>query len=264
MRTHRIERTFKELKKRHQKAFVVFLTAGDPSLKTTFALASRAHKIGVDLIEIGVPFSDPIADGPVIQGSSYRALCRGVALPAIFTLVRKIRQKTPVPLVLMTYYNPIFCYGLERFVRDAVMSGVDGVIVPDLPPEEAGPLLKITRKKGLSVIFLAAPTSSSDRLIKIAKVSKGFIYFVSLSGVTGSAKGVASSLDHHVAFMRRITDKPVCIGFGVKTPQEAKRAAATGDGVIVGSAVVDSLNRFGAKKTFTLIRRLARAVKGKA
>jgi tryptophan synthase alpha chain len=189
-----------------------------------------------------VPFTDPLADGPTIQRAAERALEAGVTLRKVIGLVRQLRQETQVPLVLMTYYNPVFKYGVEGFVRDAVDAGVDGLIIPDLPPDEAGDLMGCTDHDALAIIFLLAPTSTPQRIKKIAHVSRGFIYYVSMTGITGSRLALDASLQTSMESVRRTTRKPVAVGFGISTPEEAGTVARFADGVIVGSAIVRRLH----------------------
>jgi tryptophan synthase alpha chain len=185
-----------------------------------------------------VPFSDPLADGPTIQKAAQRALSEGVTLHRVIDLVADVRKRTQTPIVLMTYYNPIFKYGEERFVRDASAAGVDGIIVPDLPPDEAGSILSFSRKSDFDIIFLVAPTSTEERSERVARSSRGFIYYVSITGITGSKLSMDSSIMSHVSKIRSISGKPVAVGFGISTPEEAAEVAAFADGVIVGSAIV--------------------------
>ena len=234
----RIESKWKDLKKKNSKAFIPFVTAGDPSLMDTYELVLELEKQGADIVELGIPFSDPIADGPVIQASSHRAIEKGVNLNKIFHLVKDLRKKTDIPIVFLSYYNPVFHYGLQRFVEDATQSGVDGVIVADLPPEEAKEIKIFSLKKGLDTIFLAAPTSSTERLHKIVEASTGFIYCVSVAGVTGVRNSLAQSLKKRVEDIKKLTDKPVAVGFGVSNTKTAQWVASFADGVIVGSAIV--------------------------
>jgi tryptophan synthase alpha chain len=264
---NRIENKWKELKRKGLKAFIAFVTAGDPSLEETYKLVLEMEKQGADIVELGIPFSDPIADGPVIQTSSQRALEKGVNLNKIFHLVKELRKKTDVPLVFLSYYNPIFHYGVERFVEDAVQSGVDGVIVADLPPEEAQEIKIFSFKEGLDTIFLAAPTSSTERLHKVAEASTGFIYCVSVAGVTGVRNSLAQSLKQRVESIKKITDKPVAVGFGVSSTKTAEWVASFADGVIVGSAIVkvvqDNLkNKEMVNKVGKLAKNLAIAIHG--
>lgn len=239
---NRIEKTFRRLRGMNRRAFIPYIMAGDPSLEKTKELVFLLEESGADLIELGVPFTDPLADGPTIQRAAERALKGGVALKDVMALVKDLRPGSDIPLVLMTYYNPVFRYGEERFIKYAKDAGVDGVIIPDLPPEEAGGLLRLSRKADIAVIFLLAPTSTEDRIRKIAGASRGFIYYVSMTGITGSQLLLDGSIEKSVDHIRRITDKPVAIGFGVSTPEEATAVAGISDGVIVGSAIVKKIN----------------------
>jgi len=235
---NRIDKTFRDLRKKEKKAFIPYITAGDPDLKTTYKIAMELIKNGADLIEFGIPFSDPLADGPTIQAASERALKRSIDIKSILKMIDLLRKKTEVPFVFMTYYNPVYQYGIRKFILDSKQSGIDGVIIPDLPPEEAGELLKHAGKNAFAVIFLVAPTSTPDRLKIIAKKSKGFIYYVSLTGVTGARKKLASDIADHLRKIKQITEKPVCVGFGVSNPKQAKLVASFADGVIIGSALI--------------------------
>ena len=237
---NRIQKKFSELKKQKKKALIFFLTAGDPNLKKTEELVLEFEKQGADLIEIGVPFSDPLADGPIIQASSYRALKKGTNTEKILSLVKRLRQKSEIPLLLMTYLNPIFHYGLERFAKKAKACGVDGLIVPDLPPEEGRDLERLTRRLGIDLVYLLAPTSVKKRQKMIVSASRGFVYFVSLTGVTGSQSAGAHSIRGVLGSARRMAKIPVCAGFGIRTPKDAKNMAAISDGVIIGSAAVQA------------------------
>lgn len=235
---NRIDRRFKELGRRGQKAFIAYITAGDPDLATTAKLVPALETAGVDIIELGIPFSDPLADGPVIQAASQRALRKGTDLKKVFAMVELIRIRTTIPIVFMTYFNPVLKYGLRRFVETCTEVGVDGVIIPDLPVDEAGELGALGKKAGLATIFLAAPTSTPDRLRRIARRSTGFIYYVSLTGVTGARRELPEEVWSQVARLKSMTDKPVAVGFGVSDPAQARKVAAHADGVIVGSAIV--------------------------
>jgi tryptophan synthase alpha chain len=262
---NRIEKTFNKLKAGKKKALVIYIMAGDPNLDTTERLVLELESAGADLIELGVPFSDPLADGPVLQRSAERALKHKASLTAILALVARLRERTDVPLILMTYENPVHKYGERRFVEDAVKAGVDGVIVPDLPMEEAGPLHNHCKRHGLDLIFLAAPTSPAARLKKIADISRGFIYYVSLTGITGAQLRDLTDVRTHVAMLKNYTDKPVVVGFGISTPDQARRVAEIADGVIVGSAVVKIIEEqagspAGSAKVLELVRALKDAV----
>ncbi|NIP99214.1 MAG: tryptophan synthase subunit alpha [Nitrospinaceae bacterium] len=229
---------FDWLKSKSEKALVAFITAGDPDLDATRELFAVIEEGGADIIELGVPFSDPLADGPVIQASSQRSLKSGTTLKKIVQLVRDIRQKSQLPIVLMTSYNPVFVYGQEAFAKDAAEAGVDGVIIPDLPPEEAEEFDALAKAKGLDVIYLLAPTSTPERIEMIGAKSRGFIYYVSLTGVTGVRQSLAQGVAEKVARIKQSTALPVLIGFGISGPEQAKAAADCSDGVIVGSALV--------------------------
>jgi len=257
-----IDRKFKELKKNKKKAFIAFITAGDPNLSTTKRLILGLQDSGVDLVELGVPFSDPLADGPTIQASSARALKSKVTLKGIIKMVASMKKQVKIPLVFMTYYNPIFSYGLKAFVKDAKAAGVSGVIVPDMPCEESHQLCSIARRHNFSVIFLAAPTSTRPRLIKISKLSKGFIYFVSLTGVTGARSKLPNDLIKNIKRLKNLTKKPVCVGFGVSDTTQAKRIAKISDGVIVGSAIIKLIEKRNFKRVYNFIKRLGEAIHG--
>jgi tryptophan synthase alpha chain len=235
----RIKTTFNRLKKKNETALIPYIMAGDPDLATTKALILEMEKAGCDIIELGAPFSDPLADGPTIQKAAIRSLKNHTSVVDVLGLVADIRKESKIPLIVMTYYNLIFKYGEERFVNDAVAAGLDGIILPDLPPEEAGTLIPLAKKEGLDTIFLLAPTSTDERIKLICKVSQGFVYYVSLTGVTGARAGVQSSVQGSLQKIKQVTDKPVAVGFGISTPDQAAQVAHWGaDGVIVGSALV--------------------------
>jgi len=241
---NRIDKTFKNLASEGSKAFIPFITAGDPTLNITHSLILKLESAGADVIELGVPFSDPIADGPSIQKASLRALENNTSLKDIIGMVKNLRKDTQVPIVLMGYYNPVYKYGVERFVVDAVKSGVDGVIIADLPPEEASELTNPAKEHGLATIFLIAPTSTPDRVKLIAEASTGYIYCVSTTGVTGAREKVSDTLAPMVKLIREYTDKPISVGFGVSTPDQAKEVAKMADGVIIGSAIVNLIEKY--------------------
>jgi len=238
---NRINKKFIELKEKGRKAFIAFITAGYPDLATTAKLVLELERRGVDIIELGVPFSDPLADGPVIQEASLYSLKKGTNLVKILDLVKSLRKETDLPICLMSYYNPIFCLGDERFVDNAVAAGVDGVIIPDLPPEEAREFICYANKKGLANICFLAPTSSQERIKAISKIARGFIYYVSLTGVTGSRKNLAADLRSNLAKIRRVARIPVCVGFGISNPEQLKQVQKICDGGIIGSAIVNKI-----------------------
>jgi len=237
-----IEKTFRELKKKGRKAFIPYIMAGEPSLEKTGEIIFMFEECGADIVELGVPFTDPLADGPVIQRASERALERGITLKGVLPFIKELRKRTLIPLVLMTYYNPVFKYGEEDFVKDARDAGVDGVIIPDLPPDEAGSFIKLSRKAFLDTVFLLAPTSTTERIKKVARASRGFIYYVSITGITGSRLLLDGSLESSILEIRKYTDKPIAVGFGVSSPEEAAVVSKASDGVIVGSAIVKRIN----------------------
>ncbi len=234
----KIALAFRQLKKTGKKALIPYIMSGDPTLNDTRRFVSELQESGADIIELGVPFTDPLADGPAIQRASERALAQGVTLRKVLALVREIRQDTEIPLILMTYYNPVFKYGIEAFVRDAATIGVDGIIIPDLIPDEAGDFISSARKYRLDTIFLLAPTSTEERIKKVAKASTGFIYYVSLTGITGSQLFIDNPMKENLSLIKKICRAPVAVGFGISGPNEASAVAELADGVIVGSAIV--------------------------
>jgi tryptophan synthase alpha chain len=233
----RIESTFKKLKGKGRAALIPFIVAGDPDLETTEALVLKMTESGADLIELGIPFSDPLADGPTIQAASQRALQKGIRLKDLFRLAEVLQGKAS-PLVLMTYFNPVLRFGLKAFAQHCKQNGVEGVIIPDLPPEEAMPWVQEARACDLDTIFLVAPTSTPERTRLISGRSRGFIYYVSVTGVTGAREHLPNELETAVRRIKEYGEKPVAVGFGVSTPAQAKRIASVADGVIVGSAIV--------------------------
>jgi len=240
---NRIEKKFKELKKKRKKAFVVFITAGYPDLKTTKRLVFEIEKQGADIIELGMPFSDPLADGPTIQAASEYALKKKINLQKVLDLIADIRRQSQIPLALMTYYNPVFRFGEARFIEAAKRVGLDGVIIPDLPPEEAGGLIRDAKKNQVSTIFFLAPTSTKERIKFISKNTSGFIYYVSLTGVTGARESLAKDLFKKIGLIKRYTNKPICVGFGISKPEHVRALSKTADGVIVGSAVIKEIGK---------------------
>ncbi len=233
---------FQSLRDRHQCALIPFITAGDPDLVTTAAALKTLDAAGADLIELGVPYSDPLADGPVIQAAATRALARGVKLDDVVQMVAEISPQIKAPIILFTYYNPILNKGIRAFLTQIAAAGVKGLVVPDLPLEEAEELLIPAAEIGIEVILLVAPTSSQERIVAIAAKSQGFIYLVSVTGVTGVRGGLDDRVGDILANIRKITDKPIAIGFGISAPEHAKQVQEWGaDGVIVGSAMVKRL-----------------------
>ena len=233
-----ITRLFDRLRRDGEKGLIGYLTAGDPSLERTPALVSALVRGGVDLIELGVPFSDPIADGPVIQRASERALRAGATLRGVLDCAARIRRDSEVPLLLFTYLNPVLRYGLEALAQDAVKAGINGVLLTDLTVEEAPAHIEVLRRHGLDTVFLAAPTSTEARLRQIAACSSGFVYLVSRTGVTGERNSLSDAVAPLAAAVRRVTDLPLAVGFGISSPEQAAATAAVSEAVVVGSAFV--------------------------
>jgi tryptophan synthase alpha chain len=238
----RIATTFRRLKKDGEKAFIPYIMSGDPSLERTKEIVLLFEKCGADIVELGVPFSDPLADGPTIQRASERALQNNVTLKKVISFVKDLRTVTQIPIVLMTYYNPVFKYNENDFIKDAKEAGVDGVIIPDLPPDEAEHFIKLSKEASIDTIFLLAPTSTDDRIKRVTKASSGFIYYVSITGITGASLLLDGSMETLISRIRGFTKKPIAVGFGVSTPEEASAVAKVSDGVIIGSAIVKKIN----------------------
>lgn len=238
-----------ELRSAGKKGLIPFITAGDPDLAGTVEIARRMARAGADIIELGVPFSDPLADGPVIQQASWRALASGATLPRILEAVREIRKDCSLPLILMGYCNPIYKYGIRRFSRDASEVGVNGLIVPDLPHEESGPLREVALEAGLDLIPLVAPTTTDRRLEKITAAARGFIYCVSVTGVTGARVKIETDIAGFTDRVRRHTSLPLAVGFGIAGPEQAARVARHCDAVVVGSAIVKIIAECGTTST---------------
>jgi tryptophan synthase alpha chain len=263
---NRIDEKFAALKKRKEAALIPFVTAGDPRIKTTLKILRALEAAGADLIELGVPFSDPMADGATIQRSSERALGGGTSLPDVLRLLREFRRGSELPVILFGYYNPVFHYGAAKFARDAAAAGADGVLCVDLPPEESGELGRAAARVGLYPIFLLAPTSDAGRIKLVARMGRGFIYYVSVAGVTGARRALEGELKSRVARIRRHSRLPIGVGFGVSTPKQAARIASFADAVVVGSALIDVIERAGkngrkAAAAGAFLSRLKRAMR---
>ena len=264
---NRVDKKFRELKKNKRKAFIAYITAGDPSLDMTKRIVLALEGAGVDIIELGVPFSDPIADGPTIQAASHRALAGGVTLEKIFLMMGTLRKATRIPVAFMTYYNPVLKYGVEKFVKSCKYNGVDGVIIPDLPYEEAKDLIRCAKREKVATVFLAAPTSTRKRIKDIVKSSTGFIYYVSLTGVTGTRRKLPPEVASNVRTIKSMTRKPVAVGFGISSSGQARDIARIADGVIVGSAIVKIIadnqknNRALISKVSNFTKNLTRAIR---
>ena len=243
----RIDKVFRRLRAKGEKALIPFITAGDPDLATTRALALTIADRGADLLELGIPFSDPLADGPTIQASSTRAVQGGVHLADVLKLAGELRRETDIPLILMGYYNPILQYGLERTAQEAAAMGVDGFIIPDLPPEEAGPWRAAAAQAGVAAIFLAAPTSGAARIIKMGRLTRGFLYYVSVTGITGARTELPPDLVAALKEVRSLVKCPLAVGFGISTPEQVANLAPYVDGVVVGSAIVQRVAKVKEK-----------------
>ncbi len=238
----RIDLRFKQLRDANRAALITFITAGDPDNETSFEILRGLPAAGADIIELGVPFSDPMADGPTIQAASLRALKAGASLRRTLDLVRRFRQSDKsTPVILMGYYNPVYRYGVAKFVPDALAAGVDGVIIVDLPPEEETELCLPAIRAGLDFIYLTAPTTDDNRLPAVLANTRGFVYYVSITGITGAASADAASLEAAVTRIRRHTSLPVAIGFGIRTAEHVAAVAAIADGAVVGSAIVERI-----------------------
>lgn len=239
--TSRIQDRFRDLRERGAKGLVAYLTAGDPSLEDTGKLLSALDRGGADLIELGVPFSDPLADGPVIQRASERALKAGTTLKKILGALPRWRETVHVPMILFSYYNPVLRYGLEEFARDAARAGADGALVVDMTPEESGPYVRAMREHNLDTVFLASPTSTDRRLQLVAQASTGFLYLISRTGTTGERSDISTSLRPLVKRARKFTKLPLAVGFGVSNPAQVREVQAVADAAVVGSALVHAI-----------------------
>jgi len=258
----RIDDTFARLKAEGRSAFVTYVMAGDPDFDGSLEIVRGLPGAGVDVIELGLPFTDPMADGPTIQLAGQRALAAGMTLKRTLELARRFRETDDTtPIVLMGYYNPIFSHGVDAFIADALAAGIDGLIVVDLPPEEDAELCIPANEAGLNFIRLATPTTDARRLPKVLQNTSGFLYYVSITGITGAAAADAAAIAPEVARIRAASDIPVCVGFGIRTPDSAARIAAVADGVVVGSAIVDLIGRGRpASEVLDFVRALAEGV----
>jgi len=264
---NRIDARWTHLRGRGEKAFIPYVTAGDPTLTETAALVRAFDEAGADIVEIGVPFSDPLADGPVNQESAMRALKHHVTLGDILAMIKQVREKSDIPILLFTYYNPVMAYGAERLAENAAAAGVDGILCVDLPPEEGDEYEAAFAGHGLRTVYLLAPTSTPDRIELVARRSTGFIYYVSRTGTTGERDSVETDVQSMVATIKEKTDTPVAVGFGIGTPAQAKQVAAYGDGVVVGSAIVRMIGELGdspdtALQVGVFVKALVEATKG--
>jgi tryptophan synthase alpha chain len=246
--------------KTSHKALIPYVTVGYPTIEATLEVVPLLAKNGGDIVELGIPFSDPLADGVTIQRSSYNALQKGVNTNICLDVAKRLREKVDIPLVFMTYYNPVFHYGLEDFCQACVGAGIDGLIIPDLPPQEGADLEAITKKQNLDLIYLLAPTSPKERIKLVGQRSRGFIYLVSVTGVTGARDRLPADLEAFVARVRKAASQPLCVGFGISTPQQAKQVAAIADGVIVGSRIIQLMEDGDMGKVAEFIKELRQAL----
>jgi tryptophan synthase alpha chain len=258
----RIQARFEVLRKAKRKALIPYITAGDPSPALTVPLMRGLVEAGCDILELGVPFSDPMADGPVIQRSSERALKHGVGLGDVLGMVRDFRhQNSQTPLVLMGYANPIEAMGVEKFVREAKAAGVDGVIVVDYPPEECVQFAALARQAGIDPIFLLAPTSTDQRIQEVARVGSGYLYYVSLRGVTGAGHIDLADVAAHIPKIRAATQLPIGVGFGIRDAESARRVAQTADAVVIGSRIIQEIEDAGAGQAVARVKALLRPIR---
>jgi tryptophan synthase alpha chain len=240
-----IERAFLRARKARRAAFIPYIAAGDPTPSRTVVLARTLERAGADLLELGVPFTDPIADGPTNQRAAERALAQGTTLSTVLGIVRELRYSTALPIVLFSYFNPVHAYGLARFAVDAAAAGVDGVLFTDVPAEEAGPAWEALQRVGIELVPLVAPTSTRERVKAVRKLAGSFVYFVARTGVTGVRATLEERLEDEVRMVRRLTKCRVAVGFGVSTPEQVTRIAQFADGVVVGSALVQRIGELG-------------------
>jgi tryptophan synthase alpha chain len=244
----RLESVFKQ---KNHKALIAYVTAGYPSVEATLKIVPLLAECGCDIVELGIPFSDPMADGATIQRASFKALENGVSTAQCLSIAKKLSAVTNIPLVFMTYYNPIYHYGLEKFCHDCVAAGIDGLIIPELPPEEGDELGKLAAKSGVDMIYLLAPASNEERIKLVASKARGFIYLVSIAGVTGARNELPADLSKFIGKVKKIAKQPVCVGFGISTPEQAAQVAKTADGVIIGSKLIQLMETDDAEMTAT-------------
>lgn len=257
---NRIDARFKELRERNKPAFIPFITAGDPNLAATKALIAEFEKRGADIIELGVPFSDPIADGPVIQSSYYRALSGGVRLSNVLELVKSIREKSEIPIVAMISHSILYKNGCENFIRNAVRAGIDGATIPDLPVEEAENIIETGKKEEFKIICFVAPTTTDNRMELIVKKSQGFLYYISIIGITGARNELSDDIKKNIQNIKTKTNLPIAIGFGISTSEQARMAGKIADGVIVGSAIMREIDKYKNQDGNLLVKKVGQFV----
>jgi tryptophan synthase alpha chain len=243
-----------------RKALIPYVTVGYPTIEATLKVVPLLAQNGADIVELGIPFSDPLADGVTIQRASFKALQQGISPRSCLDIAKQLRKRTDIPLVFMTYYNPVFHYGLESFCTACAAAGIDGLIIPDLPPQEGADLEAIARKKDLDLIYLLAPTSTEERIKLVGQRSRGFIYLVSVTGVTGARDKLPADLESFVARVRKAVRQPLCVGFGISTPQQAKQVAGIADGVIVGSRIIQLMESGDIEPVGEFIKGLRQAL----
>lgn len=263
---NRIDEKFQTLRAAKQSGFIAYITAGDPDLKTTPALVAALEQSGVDIVELGIPFSDPLADGATIQAASGRAIAAGSTVAGVLDAVREIRRHSQIPIVLFTYLNPIYIYGFDRFHSDAAAAGADGLLILDLPPDEAARNMELMKSRGLLAIRLIAPTTPPERMELIAKSAEGFVYYVSREGVTGEQTSLSTDIASQVAEIKKHTSLPVAVGFGISTPDQAAEVAGESDAVVVGSAIVRRIGDHGSspglcEKISAFVKPIAEAIR---
>jgi tryptophan synthase alpha chain len=244
----RLESVFKQI---NHKALIAYVTVGYPNIEATLKVVPLLADCGCDIVELGIPFSDPMADGATIQHASFKALEKGVNTARCLDIAKKLNKNTNVPLVFMTYYNPVYQYGLKKFCSDCVAAGIDGLIIPELPPEEGDELGNLASKSGVDIIYLLAPTSAEERIKLVARKSRGFIYLVSIAGVTGTRSELPPDLGKFILKVKQFAKLPVCVGFGISTPKQAAQVAKTADGVIIGSKLIQLLETDDTAMTAT-------------
>lgn len=259
--SNRIEDTFAQLRANNRKGLVTFIMAGDPDLKTTDKLLDALSHNGADIIEVGMPFSDPMADGPAIQAAGLRALASGTKLYKILELIAQFRKRNAhTPIVLMGYYNPIYHYGVAKFCEEATKAGVDGMIIVDLPPEEDDEFLSVATPHGLKLIPLIAPTTNDKRLASVVQNAGGFLYYIAVAGVTGTKSANIDDLSQRINHIATLTTLPIAVGFGIRTPQQARATSQCCDAIVVGSALVETIAKNGVNAGITLVQNLSNAI----
>lgn len=253
---NRIDKKFRDLRSKKKPAFIPFITAGDPDLKTTKSLILEFEKRGADIIEIGIPFSDPIADGPIIQASYYRSLVRGVKVARILDMVAELRSQSSIPIVAMVSYSIVYKKGFREFLEDAAKSGLDGLTIPDLPVEENDELFEIAKTKDFKIVCFIAPTTTDQRMALIAKKSQGFLYYISVVGITGVRDKLPEDVVLNINKLKQLTTVPIAVGFGVSTPEHARMIGKAADGVIVGSAIVKEIEKYVSAPSDNVVERV--------